>query len=316
MAARSTAPERPIASITPSPVQRRRLSGQWLEALPFLLPGLLMFGVFIAWPLVQGLRVSFYNWSIMPGADQAFVGLANFRRAFSDPVVPVAIGNTLLYVAVTVPGQMALGMLTALGLNSVIRGKALWRALYYLPVVTSWVVVSFVFKYLFNGGGAPMNYILRDVLHILPDYVDWLQNRWLAQVPIAGLGIWKGFGFTAVLFLAALQSIPAELLEAAAIDGATRRQTFWRVTLPLLRPVILYVLVILTIGGFEVFLSVTLITGGGPMNQTQVMLSYIYDQGFKYFEFGYGFALATLLGLLMLAINSVQFKLFARKIEK
>lgn len=306
----------PLTAPTRTATIRARGLAAWLEVLPFLLPGLLLFGIFIAWPLIQGLRVSFYNWSIMPGADQEFVGLANFRRAFSDPIVPLAIGNTLVYVAVTVTGQMVFGMLAALGLNSAIRGRAVWRGLYYLPVVTSWVVVSFVFKYLFNGGGAPVNYILRDVLGLLPEYVDWLQHRWLAQVPITALGIWKGFGFTAVIFLAALQSVPADLLEAAAIDGAGRTQAFWRVTLPLLRPVLLYVLVILTIGGFEVFLSVVLMTGGGPMNQTQVILSYIYDQGFKYFEFGYGFALATLLGLLMLAINTVQFRLFTRKSEE
>ncbi|MFZ5825630.1 MAG: carbohydrate ABC transporter permease, partial [Bacillota bacterium] len=152
----------------PAAVARRRPA--WLEAAPFLLPGLVLFAVFVLWPQIQGIRVAFYNWNIMPGAEQEFVGLANFRRVFADPVVGVAVRNTLLYTLVTVPGQMILGMLVAVGLNAAIRGRVIWRALYYIPVLTSWVVVAFVFKYLFNGGGSPINYIFRDVLHILPKY--------------------------------------------------------------------------------------------------------------------------------------------------
>ncbi len=305
----------PLTPVVKAPVRAPRRRWQALEALPFLLPGLLLFAVFVLWPLLQGVRVSFYNWSIMPGADQEFVGLANFRRAFLDPTVRIAVRNTLIYVVVTVPGQMLFGMLAALALNSAIRGRVLWRALYYIPVLTSWVVVAFIFKYLFNGGGAPINYILKDVLHLLPEYVDWLQDPWTAQVPINLLGIWKGIGWTMVMFLAGLQSIPREMYEAAAIDGATRTQSFFRVTLPLLRPVLLFVLVMLTIGAFGVFISVHLLTAGGPMNQTQVILSYMYDQGFKYFEMGYGGALAVLLGLLIFAVSLIQFKFVSGKVE-
>ncbi|MFZ5827180.1 MAG: carbohydrate ABC transporter permease, partial [Bacillota bacterium] len=187
--------------------------------------------------------------------------------------------------------------------------------LYYIPVLTSWVVVAFVFKYLFNGGGSPINYIFRDVLHILPKYVDWLQNPWTAQVPIMSLGIWKGIGWNMVMFLAGLQSIPRELYEAAAIDGAGRMQSFRRITLPLLRPVLLFVLVMLTIGGFGVGISVQLLTNGGPLNQTQVIITYMYDQGFKYFEFGYGAAIAVFLGLALFVVSFVQFKFLRNKVE-
>lgn len=295
--------------VSPSaPRPRIRRTSQWLEAAPFLLPGLLLFAAFVLWPLLQGLLISFYKWNIMPGAEQKFIGMANYRKAFIDPVVRVAIRNTLLYVVVTVPGQMIIGLLVATGLNAAISGKVFWRAIYYIPVLTSWVVVSFMFKYLFSGGGAPINYILKDLLHVIPNYINWLQNPWTAQVPINLLGIWKGIGWTMVMFLAGLQGIPKELYEAAAIDGASRRHMFWKVTLPLLRPVILFVLVMLTIGGFGVFISVQLLTGGGPMNQTQVMISYMYDTGFKYFDFGFGFALAALMGLLIFAISFIQFR--------
>ncbi len=299
----------------PSAAQRHRLLAR-LEVVPFLLPGLLLFAVFVLWPLLQGLRISFYNWSIMPGADQEFVGLANFKRAFLDPVVRYTIRNTLLYVIVTVPGQMFFGMLVAVALNSTIRGRTFWRAVYYLPVITAWVIVSLLFRYLFNGGGAPINYILKDVLHLLPSYVDWFQQYGTAEVPILVLGIWKGIGWTMVMFLAGLQGISHELYEAAAIDGASRVQSFWRVTMPLMRPMILFVTVLLTIGAFGVFISVNILTGGGPMNQTQVVLSYIYDQGFRYFEFGYGFALAGLLGLLIFTISFLQFRFLGARVDQ
>lgn len=299
----------------PATSRRPRLNKQY-EALPFLVPGLLLFAVFVLWPLAQGLRVSFYEWSIMPGADQRFVGLANFRRALTDPVAWTATRNALLYVVVTVPGQMFFGMLAALALNQAIPGRTAWRAVYYLPVLTSWVVVSFVFKYMFNGGGSPVNYLLKDVLHVIPEYINWFQNYWSAEVAILTLGIWKGIGWNMVMFLAGLQGIPRELYEAAAIDGASRTQSFWRVTMPLMRPVILYVMTLLTIGGFGVFISVNLLTAGGPMNQTQVILSYIYDQGFKYFDFGYGFALATLLSLVILSFNLLQLKFFGARVDR
>ncbi len=305
----------PLAPITLSAEARRYRRQRQLEPIPFLVPGLVLFAIFVLWPLAQGLRVSFYEWSIMPGAEQHFVGWANFRRAFQDPVAWISVKNALLYVIVTVPGQMFFGMLIALGLNQAILARTFWRAVYYLPVLTSWVVVSFIFKYLFNGGGAPINYILKDLLHVLPEYLDWTQNYWTAEVAIISLGIWKGIGWNMVMFLAGLQGIPRELYEAASIDGASRTQSLWRVTLPLMRPVILYVLVLLTIGGFGVFISVVLMTGGGPMNQTQVILSYIYDNGFKYFDFGYGFALATLLSLVILVFNLLQMKIFGRKAD-
>lgn len=286
-----------------------------LAAAPFLLPGLLLFALFVLWPVIQGLRISFYHWNILPGAEQQFVGLANFRRAFTDPVVRVALPNTLLYVAVTVPGQMAVGLALAMALNAQIRLKTLWRVLYYIPVVTSWVVVSFLFRYLFFGGPAPVNWVFHHVLHLLPRDISWLQNAATAQVPITALGIWKGMGWNMVMFLAALQSIPRELYEAAAVDGAGRWHTFRRITLPLLRPIILYLTVMLTIGAFGVMVSVQLLTNGGPLNRTQTMLLYMYQKGFRDFDFGYGFALAALMALLMFIISLVQFRLLRARTE-
>lgn len=286
-----------------------------LEVVPFLLPGLLLFGVFVLWPMLQGLRVSFYNWSIMPGADQQWVGLANYLHAFKDPIVRIALRNTLLYTIVTVPGQMALGLAAAALMNAALPARTLWRGLYYLPVVTSWVVIAYLWRYLFSGGPAPVNYLLHDIFHVIPKYIDWFSEGSTAQVPILTLGIWKGIGWNMVMFLAGLQGIPAQLYEAAAIDGAGRWQMFRRITLPQMVNVMLYVTVMLTIGAFAVMLHVLLMTSGGPMEQTQTMLLYTYETGFNNFEFGYGFALAVMMAAVVFMMSVFQFRFFRNRTE-
>ena len=286
-----------------------------MAILPFLLPGLALFAVFVLWPLLQGVRVSLYHWNILPGTEQEFVRLANFRRALIDPVVRLALRNTLIYVAVTVPGQMALGLVAALLLHAPVALRSLWRTLYYLPVVTAWVVVSFLFKYLFASGPAPVNWVIHHTHHLLPNEVGRFKEAGTAMVPIIALGIWKGVGWNMVMFLAGLQSIPQQLYEAAAIDGAGRWHAFWHITLPLLRPVVLFLVVVLTIGGFGVMVSVQLLTNGGPLNGTQTLLLYMYDQGFRNFNFGYGAALGVLLGLAMFLISLVQFRLLKSRVE-
>ena len=162
---------------------------------------------------------------------------------------------------VTVPGQMILGLAVALLLDAPLRAKGFFRTVYYIPVVTSWVVVSLVFTYLFNGQAGLVNWVLRDVLHVIGGNVNWLGDPFTANIAIASLGIYKGLGWTAVIFLAGLQSVPSELYEAASIDGATAWQRLRYITIPLIRQTTLFLLVILTIGGFQVFISVFVMTG-------------------------------------------------------
>jgi multiple sugar transport system permease protein len=282
----------------------------------FLLPGLLLFLAWTAYPLLKAFQISLYEWNPIPGQESPFVGAANYLRAFDDPVFWLALRNTLMYTVVTVAGQMLLGLTVALLVDRVVFGRTAFRTVYYLPVVTSWVVVSILFEYLFNSSPAGLvNYLLVDVLHILPDYVPWLSNANTAWIAIMSLGIWKGIGWNMVIFLAALQGIPAELYEVAAIDGASGWQRLWRITLPLIRPTIVFVLVMLVIGGFQAFISIYLMTGGGPMQRTEVLLSYMYNQGFKYLDFGYGAALSYLLAAMIFGINFAQMRLLQRRIE-
>ena len=297
-----------VQALWPSRSTRlRRGVRELLTALPFMLPGLALVLVFVLFPLARGLQMSLYDWNLMAPAESDFVGLRNFQRALTrDPIFWTAVRNTLLYAVVTVPGQMVLGLGAALLVNVAVRGRAFFRALYYLPVVTSWLVVSYLFAYLFSDGMGPVNFFLVQVLHVLAQPVDWLHQTATAEVPITLLGIWKGVGWNMVIFLAALQYIPHELYEAAETDGATDWHRFWHITLPLLRPTLLFVSVVLLIGAFNVFLSVYLLTAGGPQSSTEVMLSYMYTQAFKYLDFGYGVTVGLLLGLAVIAASIIQ----------
>jgi multiple sugar transport system permease protein len=210
---------------------------------------------------------------------------------------------------VTVPGQIAIGLVVALLLNARLPGRTLFRVLFYLPVVTSWVVVSLLFRYLFANEGA-LNWLLVDGLGL--SAVGWLDSRWTAMVVFCALGIWKGVGWTAVILLAGLQGVPAEQLEAAAVDGAGYLRRLWHVTLPALRRTLLFVTVLLGIGGFQAFIQVLLLTDGGPAGQTEMPLTYLYKQAFKFLDFGYGSALAVLMTVVVLIFSISQTAMFNR----
>lgn len=281
----------------------------------FFLPGFILFGIFLVYPMAKGFQMSFYHWAIMPGKASTFIGLENYLRVFQDPIVGVAFRNTLVYALVTVPGQMILAMLAALLLNSIIRGKVFFRTLYYLPVVTSWVIASLLFRYLFQSPEGLVNYFLVDFFHLTPEPIAWLEQAGTAMVPILSLGIWKGVGWTMIIYLAALVGLPKDILEASAIDGATAWQRFWYVSLPLISPTIVFTLVMLLIGGFNVFISVYMITNGGPMQQTEVMLSYMYHQAFDFLDFGYGSAISFMMAALLVTASYLQMKYLRRPVE-
>ncbi|HEX5396034.1 MAG TPA: sugar ABC transporter permease, partial [Candidatus Limnocylindria bacterium] len=278
----------------------------------FLAPGFCLFALVILYPLVRAFQISLSNWSIVPGGVSDFIGLHNYAREIHDPIFWRGLANTGFYMAVTVPAQIVLGMAVAVLLDARMPARGLFRTLYYLPVVTSWVVVSLLFRYLFNTDGGLVNWVLHDGTHITSHNIDWLGERWSALAVVSILGIWKGVGWSMVIFLAALQGVPAELKEAAAVDGAKAWARFRAVTLPAVRPVVAFVTVMLVIGGFNVFISVFLVTQGGPLDETQVLLTYMYREAFSYLDFGYGSALAFILTLVVFVLAIVQLRLFRR----
>jgi multiple sugar transport system permease protein len=206
-------------------------------------------------------------------------------------------------------------MAVAILLDARMPARAFFRTLYYLPVVTSWVVVSLLFRYMFITEGGLVNWVLHDQTHLASHNIAWLSERWTAMAAISILGIWKGVGWSMVIFLAALQTVPKELKEAAAVDGANAWRRFRAVSLPAIRPVIAFVFVLLVIGGFNVFISIFLMTNGGPLDQTQVLLTYMYRQAFSFLDFGYGSSLSFTLTLIVLVLSLAQLRLFRRPSE-
>ena len=285
-----------------------------LAAYSFVLPGFVVYAVVILYPAIQTLLLSFRDWNIAPDKPSPWVGLDNYIRAFGDPVFIDSIVNSAAYTAFTVPLQMAIGLGLAVLLDAKLPGRVAFRVLFYLPVVTSWVVVSLLFQYIFSSGDGLANHVVVDMAGLAPENVSWFQERWTGLFAIAVLGVWKGIGWSMLIFLAALTAVPEALKEAAQLDGANAMQRFWHVSMPAIRSALSVVFILLFIGGFNVFISVLLMTGGGPGNATQVPLTYMYQQAFKFLDFGYGSAISFTLTVIVLAASALQYAWTRRKL--
>lgn len=285
------------------------LKSKWnrVQLALLLLPGLAVFGMFTVYPIFRLLWMSFCDWSFASMLDQPFIGLANYREVLSDGTFWTVFVNSVVYTLVTVPGQMALGLFTAVLINGIKRFGVTFRVINYLPVITSWVIASLVFRYVFNTEGL-LNYFLTNVVHVTSANVRWLDTRWSGLAVAMILGIWKGVGWNMVVFLAALQQVPAELYEAAEIDGCGAWKKFVSVTLPSIRGTVLFALIMLTIGGFNVFTSIKMITGGKPAHQTDTLLTWMYYKAFSTGKFGYAAALSFIMALSLGLLAILQFK--------
>lgn len=289
---------------------------QLARAAVFILPGLLLFATFIVGPMIYSFRMSFFDWKIIHPEQSEWIGLENYARAVGDPTLRRAALNTIAYALVTVPGQIFFGVSVAILLNQEVRGRGLFRVIYYLPVISSWVIVSLLFEYIFSGQAGLANYLLRDALGVIDKNILWLADPILAFVPIHLLGIWKGVGWTAIIALAGLQSIPQHLYEAAEVDGARALQRFRYITLPLLAPTLTFLTVVLTIGALNAYISNLLITNGGdPLDLTHFVLTLMYEATFTRLDFGYGSAISYLLTAFVFAISVVQIRLLRRRVE-
>ena len=283
-----------------------------VAAYLFLAPGFVLFALVILYPIARALQISLHEWAIVPGIASEFVGLRNYTRALDDPIFWRALVNTGFYMAVTVPVQIVLGLAAAVLLDARMPGRIFFRTLYYIPVITSWVVVSLLFRYLFITDGGLVNWTLTDGIHLTDQNISWLGGRWTALAAVSILGIWKGIGWAMVVFLAGLGSVPVELHEAAALDGAGSVARFRTVSLPAIRPVVAFVTILLVIGGFNVFTSVFLITAGGPNDATQVLLTYMYRQAFTFLDFGYASSISFILTAIVFVLSLAQLRLFRR----
>ncbi len=285
---------------------RRDLNG-WRYAYPFVLPGLILISVFVIFPMIFTLRIAFSNYQIVQGKI-SFVGLENFKTIFteSNKEFWYAYRNNFLYAIVTVPFIVFGGMIFSYLINNLKKGGSIFKVGFYLPVITSWVIVSLVFQYMFNNSSRGLiNYFLVDVTHILDDYVPWLLREWSGNAAIWIMGIWKNTGWAMLIYLAALQSIPNMLYEASDLDGATSWQKFRFITMPSLKPTTFFVLVNMIIGSFNVFLQVMLLTSGGPNGRTSVLQYMLYDRAFGKFQFGQASAVGLISSITIVILTLV-----------
>lgn len=283
----------------------RHLVG-WAFAAPFLA----IFAVFLAIPILASFVLSFTGFGIgnlQSWFSADFVGVDNYRKLVEDEVFLKAARNTAVFVVFGVPLTIGLGLVAALGLNRAL-GKltGFFRVGYYLPVVTSIVAIAVIWRYLLNADFGLVNAALGQVGI---GGRNWLGERSTALASIIALGVWRNFGFDMVVFLAALQGINPALYEAARVDGATSWQVFWRITLPLLRPAVLFLAVITTAGYLQLFEEPFVMTGGGPLNSTLSVSMYVYNQGFKFLNLGYAAAVAYSLFLAIVVLTVIQFRL-------
>jgi ABC-type sugar transport system permease subunit len=284
---------------------RQHLTG-WAFALPFVI----IFLVFMAGPIAASLVLSFTDFGLRDlrnplGTD--FIGLDNYIELLGDPTFRVALLNTAYFVVVGVPLTLILGLAVALALDRGIRRfRTIFRVGYYLPVVTSIVAVAVVWRFVLNPDYGLLNMTLGA---IGLQGKDWLGDPVLAMPSLIVMAAWRNLGFAMVLFLAGLQTIPVQLYEAASIDGAGRWAAFKSVTLPLLRPTLLFAVVITTIGYLQVFEEPFVMTDGGPLDRTLSVSMFMYEEGFEFFHQGYAAAIAWVLFLLVAIVAVVQFRL-------
>ncbi len=296
---------------TTSPGYRRRQISKHLVAYSFILPNLLGFAIFTLVPMVFSLGLSFMSWD---GANQiSWVGLDNFRRLMDDSTFEIALKNTIWYVIGTVPSTMICALLLAVLLNQPIRGRNIFRTIYFFPYVASLVAVAVVWNMLFFPSAGPVNEFLRALGVDNPPRwsasVDWAMHT------VVMASIWRGMGYYMIIYLAALQGIPAILYESAEIDGANAWQKFRYITVPMLTPATFFISIMLTISSFKVFDLILVMTNGGPGRATNVLVIHTYNTAFRQFKFGYSSSIAMVLFILVMSITIVQFYMERRWVE-
>ncbi|MFG3053402.1 carbohydrate ABC transporter permease [Kitasatospora sp. NPDC048239] len=307
----TTAPPAPApgATRTPLPAAHRRARLR-RKALPYLLlaPALATFAAFKAYPIVSSFLLSLTTGS---GAATHGAGAANYRRLLHDPLFWTALRNTARILAVQVPLMLALALGMAVALNSaLVRWRTVWRLGVFMPAVTGLVATGVMFAFLLNTKDGAVNHLLKALG--LPA-VDWLGSPFWAQMAVVLVLTWHYTGYNAVIYLAGLQGIPKELYEAAMMDGAGALRRFRSVTVPALRPVLLFTVVLSTIGTLQLFDEPYVLTHGGPDNATLTVSMYLYMNGFRYFDFGYASAIAYALTLLVSVLGAVQMRLMGER---
>ncbi len=295
-------------SISP---RRRREWMEWLSGYAFLAPSFIVLAVFIYFPVAYALGLSFQRWKIMRG-DPVFIGLGNYELLLNSTDFWQAIGNTIYFAVGSIPTGMAIALFIAILLNRPMRALPFYRTAYFLPTITSMVAVSVVWMWIYHPDVGLMNYLLES-FHL--PAIRWLNDPKWAMPALILVGIWRGLGYNVIIYLAGLQNVPQHLYEAAQIDGANRWHLFRHVTWPLLTPTTFLILIMAVINSFQAFTEFHVMTQGGPLGATTVIVYYLYQQAFQQFNMGYGSALAIVLFLIILGLTLIQNRMLGPRVH-
>lgn len=285
--------------------RRPLVSAQARAAWLFMAPSLLLLIAFVVIPIFQAAWMALHDWELAD-LNPAFIGVKNFVDLMDDGRFWNALRNTAVYALGVVPGQILLALFFAVVLNLRLRGRVFFRGLFFLPVLVSFAVEAIIWRYLLDPDIGFVAYYSR--LAGLP-HIQWLRDPEYAMTAVILISIWRWFGFNLVILLAGLQGISQTYYEAAEVDGANNVQQFWQITLPLLRPSLLFALVNAVIAALQAFDQIYVLTRGGPMFSTETIVAYIYRQGFTNFDMGYASAAALVLFLLIFVVTIAQLRL-------
>jgi raffinose/stachyose/melibiose transport system permease protein len=279
-----------------------------------LLPALTLYVLFVIWPILRSFWYGFFDWNGL--SDPVFSGLDNFAKIFADPVFWQSLKNNLYVVLASVLLQIPLGLIAAVLLNGRVKGAGFFRTAFFIPMVLSTVVVGLLWSTLLNSQAGPVNALLMMMGMGFNQTPDWLGDPNLAIFTLCGVIVWQFVGLYMIIFLAALQNIPSELLEAAAIDGATPTDQLWRIQLPLVWPTVVASVVLCISGSMRSFDLIFVMTQGGPANATEVMATYMYNKTFAVSQYGYGSAVSLVISVISFGLILVSRAGLTRQEEK
>lgn len=270
----------------------------------FLVPNILGFIGFSLVPVITAFGLSLTNWDGMQ--ETKFIGLKNFIDLFKHESFRIALKNTFVYAITFVPLTLLVALAVAVLLNQKLKAVKVYRALFFMPYISSAVAVSYVWAALLNPTSGPINMLLKDIGIANPPM--WLTSTQWAMITVVIISVWKNFGYYSIIYLASLQGVPKHLEEAAMIDGANRWQVFRNITIPALAPVTFFCLIMAAISSFKVFDQVYVLTEGGPGRSTTTLVQYIYTNSFQNYRMGYGAAAAVVLFVIIFAVTLIQYR--------
>lgn len=280
-------------------------------AIVFIAPYLLSLGLFLIYPMFMAFSGSVSQWNILQG-EMTWVGFGNYVQLFKDPLFYMSIRNTFIYFVVQIPLSIIGGILVANLLNQRIIFRVFFRGIYFLPIVTGAVVLSIVWSWIYSETSGVLNYLLSLVG---VRRISWLHDQRLSMLSISLMKVWTDVGFYTVVFLAALQSIPSDYIEAAHVDGASSSRIFFKIKLPLLNPTIVFSIIMGTIWGMQLFTEPFMMTGGGPLGSSTTLTLFLYRQGFVFSKMGYASTIGVVTAMLILFVSVLQRKIFERSID-